>query len=794
MKKITILILIFLSIKGVLSGQENNKIYKVQIIDSQSSEPLPFATILINKNKYKGMVTNLNGWADLNLSPKDSCLQISYVGYQSKIINRINLTKTIKLKAIEVAIAEVVVYSRENPAHRIIKKAVANRKINNPDKIPEYGCNVYNKSVYDYIFKDDYLKDTSIQSFVNLFCENHVLLLESATERFYKAPDKTFEKIKKVRASGFKDPSFAPLSTDVQPFHFYKPLIEIFDIAYLNPISPGSHRKYFFLIEDTLYNQNDTTFIISFQPKKKTNFEGLKGFVHINTNRYAIENVVASPAEKKIMGIYIQQKYEFKNNYWFPKELKSELKWEKLYNQGLGMSLKSESYIKGFRTNIPEDSVKYTEEVLVFDKLATKNANIEMNKYRNTGLSLKEQNTYTTMDSLGEKNNFDFWLTVGEKVAKGKFPVKKFYIPLDKIYTRNDFEGSRLGLGLYTDDRLINWLETGGWGAYGFRDKEWKYGGDFTLFFDRKHETALSVEYKYDAVFPGNQDFVRKKNYIEGYFLDQADYSTQMKASFKTQIRYLQLKFDFLNDDRNPQYNYFFLLNNNWVKQFEVSELGIQLRFAFKEKYMWQLNQKIAFETKWPVLTVGYKKGLKNFYGGELDYDKLWAQIEYSYNFASLGKTNIRLEAGKVWGEVPYSFLFAGAGGWESSMPVYVENRFNTMSPNTFANNEIANLFFSHDIGTRLFSTPKWKPKVLITQAIGYGWLNNRNIHQGLVLTDMSKGYYESGLVVNDIVRLNVVNFFYLGVGAGAFYNYGYYSLNEQKDNFKFKLTVSLSF
>ena len=528
--------------------------------------------------------------------------------------------------------------------------------------------------------------------------------------------------------------------------------------------------------------------------KKKANFEGLKGFVHINTNQYAIENVVASPAEKKLMEVHVQQKYEFKNNYWFPEELKFEVRWEKTSLDGLGIYAKGESYIRNFRTNIPKDSVKYTEEVLVFDKLATRDANLEMKKYRNTELKPREQQTYVTLDSIGEKMNFDFWYKIGEKLFVGKFPLKKFYIPLSSIYTHNDFEGTRLGLGLYTDDKLINWMEIGGWGAYGFKDKEWKYGGDLTLFFDRKHETALNIAHKYDAVFPGNQDFERKKSYVEGYFLEQADYSTQMKASFKTRIRYLQLKFDLLNDKRIPQYNYSFLLDNNWVNQFEVSELGVQLRFAFKEKYMWQLNQKIAFETKWPVLIVGYKKGLKNFYGGEIDYNKLWAQIDYSYHFPRLGKSSIRLEAGKIWGDVPYSFLFAGAGGWKSSMPVYVENRFNTMAPNAFANNEIANLYFSHDFGTHLFSTPNWKPKVILTQAIGYGRLQNTNIHQNIILTDMSKGYYESGFIVKDIIRLNLINMVYFGVGAGAFYNYGSYSSNKLENNFKFKLMGSISF
>lgn len=794
MKVLSVFTLLLLSISISLHGQNNRKHYQIQIVDSRNNEALPFATVLLNKNQHRGLVTNLNGRSEFYLSPSDTCIQISYVGYETALIKRNKISSIVKLKAIEVDIAEAVIYARENPAHRIIKKAVANRKINTPDNIPEYGCKIYNKSIYDYKFGDDYQNDTSISSMVKLFSDNYVLFMESATERYYKASNKTFEEIKKVRVSGFKDPSFAPLSTEVQPFHFYNSLIEIFDIAYLNPISPGSHKKYIFIIEDTLYNQIDTTFIISFRPKRNTNFEGLKGFVHINTNKYAIENIVASPAEKKLMEIHVQQKYEFSNNYWFPIELKSELVWNDLYNQDLGLSLKSESYIKGFRTNIPKDSVKYTEEVLVFDPLATKDAKIEMSKYRNHDLSLKEKSSYHTMDSIGEEIKFDNILNFMEKIAEWKVPIGKFYFPLKTLYTYNDFEGSRLGFGLYSDDKLVRWMELGGWGAYGFKDKEWKYGGHLALFFDRKNENAFTVSYKYDAVFPGNEDFVRKESYIEGYFLQQADYSSQLKASFKTRIKYLELEFDLINDERSPQYDYSFLLNNNWTNKYETTEIGVQMRFAFKEKYMWQLNQKIAFETKWPVLVVGYKKGLKDFYGGELEYDKLWAQMDYSYHFARLGKTSLRLEAGKIWGDIPYSFLFSGAGGFNSSIPLFVGNRFNTMTPNQFANNEIANLYFSHDFGTLLFSTSKWKPKVMLTQAFGIGNLKNKHLHKGIELSDMNKGYYESGLVINDIVRLNYLNFFYVGIGGGIFYNYGYYSSTTWENNMKFKLSASFSF
>ena len=236
MRKISFLVL-FLIFNISLYCQNNENYYQIQIIDSQSNEPLPFATILINGNQHKGLVTNLNGQASFNLSSKDSCIQISYVGYKTRIIPRNQILKQIKLEAIKVEIAEVIVYPGENPAHRIIKKAVANRYINNPDNIPEYGCKVYNKSIYDYLIKDDQKKDSTMQGIVNFTNKNHLLIMESATDRFYKAPDKISEQIKKVRVSGFKDPSFAPLSTDIQPFHFYEPLIKIFDIAYLNPIS-----------------------------------------------------------------------------------------------------------------------------------------------------------------------------------------------------------------------------------------------------------------------------------------------------------------------------------------------------------------------------------------------------------------------------------------------------------------------------------------------------------------------------------------------------------------------------
>src|SRR5690606_1962654 len=155
-----------------------------------------------------------------------------------------------------------------------------------------------------------------------LLKDSPLFIMESVSERKFIAPDISEEIVIGTKVSGFQNPSFASLATDLQPFSFYKDNIKLFDIQYLNPISKGSLKKYRFKIEDTLFQNKDTVYIISFQPQKNKNFEGLKGSLYISTNKYAVQNVIATPFEKGKIDIKIQQQYTFVDNkYWFPEQL-----------------------------------------------------------------------------------------------------------------------------------------------------------------------------------------------------------------------------------------------------------------------------------------------------------------------------------------------------------------------------------------------------------------------------------------------------------------------------------------
>ena len=53
----------------------------------------------------------------------------------------------------------------------------------------------------------------------------------------------------------------------------------------------------------------------------------------------------------------------------------------------------------------------------------------------------------------------------------------------------------------------------------------------------------------------------------------------------------------------------------------------------------------------------------------------------------------------------------------------------------------------------------------------------------------MNKGYFESGIVINDIIGRYI-----FGLGAGVYYRWGYYSLPDEIDNFAFKMNYRMKF
>ena len=786
-----------------------------RISDTKSKEPLAFVNIIYN-SKNQGTSTDLDGYFKIDDYTKIEFLRISYLGYTTKIISKDELGSKhyIELTLDEdvTSLAEVTVLPGENPAHRIINLAIENANRNNPEKMRSFSYVSYNKMYFTADVKAP--DDTSSygsendSSFSQLLARQHIMLMESVTERIFRYPDNNKENVLAHRMSGMKNPAFTLLATQFQSMSFYSDHISLLDKRFLSPLSKGSTSKYFFQIEDTMYNTSmDTVFVISFIPLKNKIFDGLKGVMNINTNGYAIETITAEPNEPSdVFSVSIQQKYELIDSVqWFPVQLNTNLIFNILqvpdgskpadgekqnYTPIVGIG---KSYISDISLNPDIKRREFNNlGVQVEDKAAKQNEDF-WNQYRKDSLTNKDLETYRVIDSLGKEINLDKKIELIEILAAGYIPWKFINFDLSSIIWFNEYEKVRLGLGIETNEKLTKWITLGGYGAYGFGDKAWKYGAKVQFNLWPKHELALGVTYKRDLDFSDGMTFNKRTTKLSAmsvyeWFLSEIDSVSEHKAyiDFRA-FRYLSARLQYRHytkDIINPErYGFIDAIDMHYT----AAEAGIFLRYAYKEKFFQTpRGTKVSLGTKYPVLYFNFIKSIP-ITPNSNDYYKIEAQIYKHFVIRRVGDTYLILTGGMIGGNPRYSELYyaSGTNSW-----LNIDHTFNTMRPNEFISDKFCTFHFMHDFGNILYKKKYSRPSIAITTSIGWGDCKfTEDIDGSDMARKMNKGYYESGIQLNNLLCLS-----FEGFGLGVYYRYGPYHLDKEIQNWAFKLTWTLTF
>jgi len=775
-----------------------------KIIDARTKEPLAFVNIIFNHDVLTGTTSDINGRFKYTSAIRLSTLTCSYVGYEKKTISldstSSNASLVITLRETSFELGEVVVKAGENPANRIIRKVIENKKINNPENVSSFKYHSYNKVIYDFDYSDSLAADEIKEGFNTVFQGGHLFVMESVTERKFIQPDNSEEIILGTKVSGFKEPSFAPLATDIQPFSFYADIIPIFDIDYLNPVSNGSLTKYDFTLKDTLYQGIDTTFIISYKPQPGKNFEGLTGLLYINTNKYAIQCVCARPFKPGFIDVNLQQQYSYiDGRQWFPEQLKFELFLRQNPGRDVGIKASGVSIIDHVQLNADLDKRDFGLEAISMDKLASHRDSVFWTDNRTVPLNNKEKITYQVMDSLGKEYKFDNILKIMEKVSQNKIPIHFIDLDIARLASFNTYEGIRLGLGAYTNDKLIKNFSVGGWAGYGFRDAEWKYGGEAILSLDKEKEFQLVARHQLDLRETGKSylDIFRPRQVdFRSWLASQMDRIQQntLAMNFRA-LKYAKANISFNNTQVDPQYQYTFVSVENDlpanITRYTNTDLMINVRYAYKEKLLKSFGQRISMGTKYPVLSLSYSKGFHNVFSGQFDYNKIEARIEQAVYFRNLGESTIRIEGGYIDSPLPYGLLFTGEGSYIQNWSILVKNSFQTVTPYEFLSDRYVALHYSHNFGSLLLHIGKFKPSITISQNIGFGKLSHPEYHQDITFKTKEKGLYESGLQLDNLIKFRYLNVSYMGFGAGMYYRYGPYAYSNFSDNLAFTFSVT---
>ncbi|MCC6700937.1 MAG: hypothetical protein IT221_05420, partial [Fluviicola sp.] len=327
---------------------------QVQILDLETKESIPF--VKVDPNEGTGFFADIDGYFT---PPKNATTVTLHMTLYADTTVALTGQTVIYLRSLDNAIDEIVILPGVNKAERIMEKAIENRKINHPKSDVSYKFRSYSKFMFT-MNQDalaaipDNTSDTNLRDLKSFFDKQHLMVLENTTEKYFKPPFREKEIITAYKVSGFTDPAFSTFASELQTFNFYENNFDLLGTSYINPLAFGGIRRYLFILEDSTVNApGDTTYVIRFQPRRDKNFNGMKGTMYINTKGYALEKVIAQPADtvNNLQAKIIQEYAYLDGKKWFPYKLSTEALFPGL---NLSSSLK-DGYLVGKGSTYIED-------------------------------------------------------------------------------------------------------------------------------------------------------------------------------------------------------------------------------------------------------------------------------------------------------------------------------------------------------------------------------------------------------------------------------------------------------
>lgn len=526
----------------------------------------------------------------------------------------------------------------------------------------------------------------------------------------------------------------------------------------------------------------------------------------------------------------VQQRYEHQQNRWFPKELYTRYllkengltlkdsipadsitqkrKKPAVPTRKVPLVVQNHSVFTNISINPPLSPKSFDEVTIDYQTQALDT--ISWEELRPHGLNDREKQTYYNYDTLKPKvkriiNRFaDFSINL----AKGEIRMGAFSLLPRHLLRVNPYEQVALGIGAVTNERLSRTFAIGGYSMYGFGDNALKYGAHLRVNTSKRKDNNVTLRYAQDIIEPGTVPYLRPDGIdltssaarVRQLVASRADSIRLFAAEYSFRpVRFTQAVLFAQHEHRNPAYTYHWVRSDG-LKQshFTSVQVGLSLRFSLKETISKLGGFTFVTGTNYPVITARIARALETIPASNLSFTKADARLIHQFPATLAGKTTLQIHANRIWGNVPYPYLYNGNAFSfnRRSLTIYAPGLFQTMGVYEFTADAYSQLTIEHNFGP-LFQAWRGRvqPELIMIQQTAYGTLSGANtgIHEGVNIKSLDKGYFESGIVLNNLLRQDA-RLYWLGYGAGVFYRYGPNANVSTSDNFAFVFSTTLKF
>jgi len=430
---------------------------------------------------------------------------------------------------------------------------------------------------------------------------------------------------------------------------------------------------------------------------------------------------------------------------------------------------RSTSYNKFvFNQQAEKEIYGYPANIILKDS-AILYADEKWNDFRHDTLTVKEKAIYSMIDSVKNVPIFKTYVDVVYTITNGYYVDGMFEIgPYYKMLSFNEREGARFRFGGRTSNKFSTKWMFDAYFAYGQSDEKFKYGGGFLKINSKNPRRAYGMNYKFDTEQLGqSKNAYSEDNFFNSFLSKNAINKLSMVKEYKTFYEHewfggFSNLLVFTHREVFPIAGENFIIHEDdselKIPSIRTSEISLNLRFAYNEKFLMGEFERVSLGTTYPVFEATYSYGIPNLFNSDYSYHRVQLNLKQWFNVGTLGWSKYIVEAGRIWGKLPYPLLKIQEG---NETYFYDELSYNLMNYYEFVSDQYISVNYIHHFdGLFLNHIPlmrklKWREVAFIKGVTGNLSQDNKTYSKFPATTNtLEEPYWEAGLGIENIFKV----------------------------------------
>ena len=750
-------ILLFISLCWMSFPLQAQYVVQGVVTDSLTREPLPYTSVYL-KGTTEGGMTDDKGQFSFKTYRPQAVLVISAIGYNeyTRLIHPAQgIRLTIALSPATYALNEVVVKpkrerykKKDNPAVEFVRQMIEHRDDYSPKELDFWQRDRYEKMTFainnfdsvkqqkwlyrKFKFLTDYVDTSAVTGKPVLAVSNRELL---ATDYYRKSPKSQKQRVHARKQAGVDEmlsqqgmeQAISVTMTDVD---IYENNITLFTNKFVSPLSSLGPSFYKYYLMDTLMVNKRECVHLTFVPQNSQDF-GFTGHLYVlNDSTYAVQKCTMNLPKKTgvnfVNRMDITQQYEqLPNGNWVlaDDDMTVDLSWNSNKTAG-GLQVERTTKYSNYKFDPIEQRLFRLKGSVIKEADMLSKSDEYWASVRQVPLTKKESSMDVFVNRLEQIPGFKY-IIFGAKALIENFvetgskghPSKVDIGPINTMISSNYIDGTRFRLsGMTTAHFHKHWF-LNGYGAYGLKDKRWKYSGTVTYSFNKRDYVVwefpkhyLSATYSYDVMSPMDKFLFTDKDNIflsvKTTTVDQMSYMRDATINYELEtLTGFGVKAMLRHRNDEPTGKLEYLRNDaaqTRVHDVTTSEASLTLRYAPGESFVNSKQRRVPVSLDAPIFTLTHAMGFKGVLGGDYSFNRTEASVWKRFWLpASWGKIDCSLKAGAEWNTVPFPLLILP----EANLS-YITQRetFNLINNMEFLNDRYASMSLSYDMNGKLFN------------------------------------------------------------------------------------------